>query len=68
MWQPGWDKAWGRMDKVCVWLSPFDVHLKLSTLLTGYTPIPKKKKKANSAKLLDTKSIYKNQFYFYIST
>ena len=28
---------------VCVWLSPFAVHLKLTTLLTGYTPIQNKK-------------------------
>ena len=28
----------GRMD-TCIWLSPFTVHLKLSQLLIGYTPI-----------------------------
>ena len=42
MWQPG--SIWGRMDTyIYIWLSPFDIHLKLSQhcLLIGYTPIQK---------------------------
>ena len=37
--------VWGRMDQVCVWLSPFIVHLKLSQLclLIYYTAIQNKK-------------------------
>ena len=38
--------VWGRMDtSICVWLSPFAVHLKLTTLLIGSTPIENKKLK-----------------------
>ena len=36
----------GEWIHVCVWLSPFAVHLKLSQhcLLIGYTPVPGEKK------------------------
>ena len=34
--------VWGEWIHVCVWLSPFTVHLKLS-LLIGYTPYKIKK-------------------------
>ena len=40
MCQPGWERGLGKKwIHVYGWLSPFTVHLKLSPLLTGYTPI-----------------------------
>ena len=44
----------GEWIYVYVWLSPFTVHLKLTTLLTGYTPIQNKKLKKKKSRLKDT--------------
>ena len=39
----GGRRVWGRVDTWMVELSPFDVLLKLTALLTGYSPIQSKK-------------------------
>ena len=45
----------GEWIQVCIWLSPFTVHLKLTTLLIGYTPIQNKKLFKNKWKTKDKK-------------
>ena len=33
LWQPGWEGSLGENGHMYIWLSPFAVHLKLTTLL-----------------------------------
>ena len=47
--------VWGKWIHVCVRLSPFAVHLKLLTTLTGSTPVQNKKKVQATGPVKDTR-------------
>ena len=49
MWQPGWQESLGENGYVCVWLSSFVVHLKLSQHCE-LAILPKENKKLNKTK------------------